>query len=274
MEFILQDKELFLYLNNLGNPAFDAFWSFVSGKFSWIPLYAALLYLLYKNFTPRQLLYIILLLALGIAFSDQLAGVFKRGFLRLRPCHDEALIPYMRIVECGGKYGFYSSHASNTFFLAAYLSSLLGVRYRFLTLFLFIWAAVVSYSRIYSLGRLQARYWGELSLFCLIGFPKETNTENTFQNLLQKPFLLPEVYRNEADVPPMRLNVPPMRQNIPPMRLNVPPLRQNVPPLRLKASTMRQNVLTIRKKAPTMRLKASTMRQNVLTIRKKASTKR
>ena len=23
MEFILQDKELFLYLNNLGNPAFD-----------------------------------------------------------------------------------------------------------------------------------------------------------------------------------------------------------------------------------------------------------
>ena len=96
MEFILQDKELFLYLNNLGNPAFDAFWSFVSGKFSWIPLYAALLYLLYKNFTPRQLLYILLLLALGIAFSDQLAGVFKRGFLRLRPCHDEALIPYMR----------------------------------------------------------------------------------------------------------------------------------------------------------------------------------
>ena len=149
MEFILQDKELFLYLNNLGNPAFDAFWSFVSGKFSWIPLYAALLYLLYKNFTPRQLLYIILLLALGIAFSDQLAGVFKRGFLRLRPCHDETLIPYMRIVECGGKYGFYSSHASNTFFLAAYLSSLLGGRYRFLALFLFIWAAVVSYSRIY-----------------------------------------------------------------------------------------------------------------------------
>ena len=149
IEVISQDKEIFLYLNNLGSAEFDAFWKFVSGKWSWIPLYVGLLYLLYRNYSRKELIYIVLVLAVSVAVSDQIANIFKYGLERLRPCHDEALIPYMRIVECGGKYGFYSSHASNTFFLAAYLSSLLGGRYRFLALFLFIWAAVVSYSRIY-----------------------------------------------------------------------------------------------------------------------------
>ncbi len=138
IEVISQDKEIFLYLNNLGSAEFDAFWKFVSGKWSWIPLYAGLLYLLYRNYSRKEL-----------AVSDQIANIFKYSLERLRPCHDAELQPYMRIVECGGSYGFYSSHASNTFLLASFLSPLLGHRYRFLPVFLFVWAGVVSYSRIY-----------------------------------------------------------------------------------------------------------------------------
>jgi putative membrane-associated phospholipid phosphatase len=146
---ISQDQELFLFLNNLGSESFDAFWVFVSGKWSWLPLYAVLLYLLYRQYPKKQLFYILLVLAMAVLVSDQIANVFKYGFERLRPCHDELLIPKMRRVECGGRFGFYSSHASNTFLLASFLSPLLGQKYRFLPVFLFVWAGVVSYSRIY-----------------------------------------------------------------------------------------------------------------------------
>lgn len=149
IEIITQDRELFLFLNNLGSSEFDAFWRFISGKWSWIPLYAWFLYLLYKNYSPKNLAYILVFLALGILVSDQLSNVFKYGFERLRPCHDVSLVDTMRVVECGGRYGFFSSHASNTFVLASFLSSLLGRYYRRLPWLFYAWALLVSYSRIY-----------------------------------------------------------------------------------------------------------------------------
>lgn len=144
-----QDQEVFLFLNNLGSSEFDFFWIFVSGKLSWLPLYIWFLYLLYKNYRPRQVLFILLFLVLGVVVSDQISNIFKYGFERLRPCHDETLIPKMRVVECGGKFGFYSAHASNTFLLASFLISLIGKKYKYLSLFLLVWAGIVSYSRIY-----------------------------------------------------------------------------------------------------------------------------
>lgn len=146
---ISQDRELFLVLNNLGSSEFDFFWIFISGKMSWFPLYVWFLYLLYKNYQLRQVFCVLLFLTLGVVVSDQVSNVFKYGFERLRPCRDETLVPVMRIVECGGKFGFYSAHASNTFSLASFLISLIGKRYKYLTLFLLIWAGMVSYSRIY-----------------------------------------------------------------------------------------------------------------------------
>lgn len=148
-EIITQDRELFLFLNNLGSSEFDFFWIFVAGKWSWIPLYAILLFILYLKFSLKQLGIILLFVALGVTISDQLAGVFKYGFERLRPCHDMTLTPYMRVVECGGRFGFYSSHASNTFFLACFLGLMIGEKYRYLSPILFFWATLVAYSRIY-----------------------------------------------------------------------------------------------------------------------------
>ena len=88
-------------------------------------------------------------IALGVTVSDQLAGIFKTGIGRLRPCHDPTLDHLMRSVKCGGRLGFYSSHASNTFFIVTFLIRLLYRKYKFLPYFMFFWAIVVSYSRIY-----------------------------------------------------------------------------------------------------------------------------
>jgi undecaprenyl-diphosphatase len=148
-EIIHQDQQLLLYLNGLGDSSFDPFWLLVTGKWFWIPLYIIFIYFLAKTYPLKSLVYIFIFIALGIAISDQLAGIFKHGFLRLRPCHNPLLIPKMRMVTCGGTYGFYSSHASNSFFLATFLSFLLKDKFRWFPWLIFSWAALVSYSRIY-----------------------------------------------------------------------------------------------------------------------------
>lgn len=148
-EIITEDKKIFLLLNNLGSEPFDRFWTMVSGTWIWIPLYIIFLYLLYKNYKLRNLVFMLIFVAIGVTVSDQLAGIFKSGIGRLRPCHDPSLEHLMRSVQCGGRFGFYSSHASNTFFIATFMSMLLFRKYRFLPYILYFWAIVVSYSRIY-----------------------------------------------------------------------------------------------------------------------------
>lgn len=146
---IEKDQELLLFLNGLGNSTFDPFWLLVTGKWFWIPFYVILLYLLYKSVPLKKLLFVLLFIAIGITISDQLASVFKHGVERFRPCHEPLLMEKMRMVICGGKYGFYSAHASSSFFLVSFLSILIGKKYKVLPYILVFWAVIVSYSRIY-----------------------------------------------------------------------------------------------------------------------------
>ncbi|CAA7194520.1 phosphatase PAP2 family protein [Chryseobacterium potabilaquae] len=148
-EIILEDKKVFLYLNNLGSSPFDQLWMLISSTWIWVPLYIIFCYLLFKNYKLRSFVFILLFIAIGVTVSDQLASVFKYGVARLRPCHDPTLEHHMRIVKCGGQYGFYSAHASNTFFLASYLTILLKDKIKWFPYAIFVWAIIVSYSRIY-----------------------------------------------------------------------------------------------------------------------------
>mgnify|MGYP006193608811 CR=1 FL=1 len=77
------DRELFLYLNNLGNENWDMFWLLVTDKWTAIPLYLVLLYLLFKKFGWRGFLLTIVVIALLITATDQLGNVFKDGELAL-----------------------------------------------------------------------------------------------------------------------------------------------------------------------------------------------
>lgn len=182
-EIIREDQQAFLYLNGLGSRPYDFFWLWLSETWVWVPLYVIFLYLLYKNFGWKNLVYILVFIALGVTVSDQLAGIFKNGIMRLRPCNDPEIKGVMRIVKCGGPFGFYSSHASNTFFIATLMSYLVGRRYRWLPLFLFTWAALVSYSRIYiGVHFPMDILMGAATGFLLGGFFK-TLTLNTLHRL-------------------------------------------------------------------------------------------
>ncbi len=160
------DQELFIWLNNFGAKQFDSFWLLVSSTSIWIPLYAIFVYLLYKEYRLRNLLFLLLFIALGVTVSDQLANIFKYGMERLRPCHEPSIEGMFREVKCGGPYGFYSAHASNTFFLASYLFFFLKRRLGWSVFLLFVWSAAVAYSRVY----LGVHYPLDILYGALVGF--------------------------------------------------------------------------------------------------------
>lgn len=144
------DRTLFLFLNGIHTPFFDEVMFWFSEEITWIPLYALLLFLLFRRLGWRATLLAVVLVALTITLTDQLSvKAFKNVFERYRPCHNLEIQHLVHIVKehCGGQYGFVSSHAANTFGLATILGLLFESRKT--KWWLLGWAAVVSYSRIY-----------------------------------------------------------------------------------------------------------------------------
>ena len=124
----------------------------VSDKYSWIPFYALLVVVIGIKLRWRSLLLVIPITALLITISDQLSvHLFKNIFERCRPCHNINIQQFVHLVSgCGGKFGFVSSHAANSFALALFTGLLLKKQIRFILLFMIAWAVLVSYSRIYN----------------------------------------------------------------------------------------------------------------------------
>ena len=86
-----------------------------------------------------------------ILIADQTANLFKDSFQRLRPCYNESLIDSVRLVKesCGGKYGFFSAHASNSFSLTVFFGLLYKNKFRYVICISLLYASLISYSRIY-----------------------------------------------------------------------------------------------------------------------------
>ncbi len=135
----------------LGSEQWDGFWLTVTNKWSSIPVYFILLILSYRYLGLKKTLLVLVTVGLMITVTDQLANFFKYGIQRLRPCYEEELYSSMRLVKssCGGKFGYFSAHAANSFAVAYFFSVLLRARVKFLPALLLIWASVVTYSRIY-----------------------------------------------------------------------------------------------------------------------------
>lgn len=145
------DKDLLLLINGSHTPVWDEVMWFASGKWTWVPFYLALIALLAWKF-KKNAIPMILLIGLLILISDQLAsGFFKPLVKRLRPSHEPGLRELLHIVNGyrGGSYGFMSSHATNSFSLAFYLTFVASSKLRWLPFVLLPWALFVSASRVY-----------------------------------------------------------------------------------------------------------------------------
>lgn len=144
------DISIFLFFNSHHTPFMDSVMSTVANKFVWIPLYILLLFMVWRKKKNKTWL-VVLFIALLIVLSDQISvHLFKETFQRYRPCHNLLLRNQVHLIngECGGLYGFVSSHAANVFALITFLG--LFFRKVSIALLLYFWACIVSYSRVYA----------------------------------------------------------------------------------------------------------------------------
>ncbi len=144
------DVKFLLAINGLHNSFLDECMLVITSRFTWIPLYALIIGFLFWKKKSEFWLALVFIIA-AVVCSDLFASSFMKPFFhRLRPCHDTSIngLLYLLKDSCGGKYGFVSSHAANTFGLATFLFMWLGREYRWIELF-FIWALLVSLSRVY-----------------------------------------------------------------------------------------------------------------------------
>lgn len=142
------DKHLFKIINSSGFEELDKLMILISSKWFWIPLYLFIIFLIKKKF-PQQFFKILISIIFLIFISDYgSVELFKNMFERFRPCHELDIAEDIRLVDgCGGKYGFISSHASNSFAIAFFLTLLFRNLKGFI--FLFSWATLIGFSRIY-----------------------------------------------------------------------------------------------------------------------------
>ncbi len=142
------DKEILVYLNNLGSTNYDGLWLIITKQIYWTPLFIFFLYLVYKKFGAKQTLILMLFVAVLIAFTDQFTNLFKNHFQRLRPCNDPEVQSLIRIVKPSFSFSFFSGHAANSMAVATFLFLNLKNQFRYIWL-IFLWPIVFAYSRIY-----------------------------------------------------------------------------------------------------------------------------
>lgn len=177
------DHQLFFFLNGMHHPWLDTLMTSFSNTYLWIPLYAWILFQVYKKYGKGT--WLILFCTAGlIFFSDQTALVFKYLVQRYRPTHNPTFGQLVHTVHDyrGGSYGFFSSHASNAFALIMFVILLLKPSTKYFKLILISYACLTSYSRIY----LGVHYPSDVIVGALCGLGLGFLFNNFTKVLLEK----------------------------------------------------------------------------------------
>ena len=145
------DRQLLLTLNGSPSLFLDGLVKTLTTAVTWVPLYVSLLFLVMKNNDNlKKVLLIVVCAGLCVLLAGSLNDMIVKPLVeRWRPSHDEQIGMAVDVVNGyrGGKYGFFSSHAANTFSLAVFFALL--VRSRLLSVALIAWSLVNCWTRLY-----------------------------------------------------------------------------------------------------------------------------
>ena len=166
------DHRLLLALNGAHSPLLDKAMVFASDRYVWIPFYGILIIWLLYHYQHRAKAVLPLLIA-AVALADSITSKLIKPFIgRPRPCHAPDLAPLLHLPDgCGGQFGFMSSHAANSAAMAVFLLLALPAgRFRGLKIWVFGWAALLSYSRIYLAAHYPSDVLGGWLVGALLGW--------------------------------------------------------------------------------------------------------
>ena len=152
MDTIIQmDKQLLLAINGSDSLFVDYLAKTLTTAATWIPLYVSLFYVVVKNNDNfRRIICILACAGLCVLFAGTVDDLLVKPIVaRLRPTHDFQIGMLVDTVDGyrGGKYGFFSAHAANTFSIAVFFSLLM--RSRLVTLLLVGWSLTNCWPRLY-----------------------------------------------------------------------------------------------------------------------------
>jgi len=178
------DRSIFSAINDFNSPLADEFFWIVSEGWLFLPLLGFLAVHIYRVKKIKFFVAGIICIAFTVLFCDQSSNISKHYFGRYRPTHNIELKDKVHIVHDyhGGKYGFFSAHAANTFGTATFLFLCMGwlsKKYRWL---LFLWPITVGYSRIY----LGAHYPSDILVGFMVGALWGFVFYKLFEKLLQR----------------------------------------------------------------------------------------
>lgn len=183
------DRHLFLKINALHTPLMDTFMWYMSESWHTYLLVAVIGYAFYKKFSARKALEFIVGCAIVVACADLSTNLIKHNVKRYRPTHNLEIKTQVHTVKDyrGGEYGFFSSHAANTFGIAMFSFLCIGWIKRRYKLLLFIYPILVGYSRIYLgvhypsdvfFGMLNGLFFGTLIYFLMNKFFFSSHAQN------------------------------------------------------------------------------------------------
>lgn len=151
------DYPLFEALNFEGGAMLDWLMSAISGTVMWIPLYLLILYMVWRRWSWRGVVALLVAVGLALGAADLLAGIFKHSGplknllpdfpARLRPMFSEGLSDVNIPSTNHGRYGTVSAHAATIVSLS--IVSAYAIHRRWFSWLITVVAIVICYSRIY-----------------------------------------------------------------------------------------------------------------------------
>lgn len=203
------DKQLLLAVNGSDSLYLDRVARKLTNAFTWVPFYVSLFYLVLKNNDNfRKILLILGAAGLCVLLAGTVDDVIvKPTVARWRPTHDPEIGSLVDIVDGyrGGRYGFFSAHAANTFSLAILFCWM--IRSRLLSVAIVIWSLTNCWTRLY-LGVhypgdiLVGLTWGAIvGTFVYFLFYRLTRRFNTGRHLISSKYTDTGYQRVDCDTP-------------------------------------------------------------------------